>query len=312
MSDQVPVLLVIFNRPEKTRKVIDALRKVKPSRIFIAGDGPRPNRPEDIEHCRLARMAATGIDWPCDVKTRFLDENVGCGRGVSSAITWFFEHVESGIILEDDCIPHPHFFPFCAELFKRYAQDQRVMGINGFVPYPVRSHQYDYHFSRRFRCSGWGTWRRAWKLFSYECEGISEVEFLEMTKAYYPHYFSRSPWIARYKKFKNGSLKTWAFRFEISQFAQNGLFIVPEKNMITNIGFDSEATHTVLHDPCYSNIKTKSLSFPLRHPDFVFADNRQEKKFESLLFKKLPLKSKCAWHLKNMLGTVLDFYESLL
>lgn len=311
MSNQVPVLLVIFNRPEKTSRVIDALRQVKPTQLFIAADGPRPDRPEDSEKCRLARQAALEIDWPCEVQTRFLEKNVGCGLGVSSGITWFFDHVENGIILEDDCLPHPHFFPFCDELFTRYAQDQRIMGINGLAPYPERSHPYDYHFSRRFRCAGWATWKRAWKNFSYECDGINEAEFFEMVKAYYPDSFRRRPWVENFRKVKTGDLKTWAFRYEIAQFSQNGLFIVPERNLMANIGFDGEATHTRCENPIYSTLKTHPLRFPLRHPPYVFADDRQERVLEKLEFLSLPLKSRCAGRVRQIWGALKDYYASL-
>lgn len=311
MSNQVPVLLVIFNRPEKTRRVMDALRQVQPTQLFVAADGPRSERPDDIEKCRLAREAATDIDWPCEVQTRFLEENVGCGMGVSSGITWFFEQVEHGIILEDDCLPHPHFFPFCAELFNRYAQDQRIMGINGLAPYPTRTYPYDYHFSRRFRCWGWATWRRAWQHFSYACDAITEEDFLEMARAYYPHAFNREPWLRNFRRVKSGELKTWAFRYEIAQFAQSGLFIAPEKNLITNIGFDEEGTHTRCENPIFSQLETQPLGFPLRHPPFVFADGRQERHLEKLIYCNLTLKSRCMWRIRHSLGMLKDFCEEI-
>jgi hypothetical protein len=143
---EVPVLLGIFKRPSHTRSVVEALKQAKPVRLFVAADGPRFGCNEDIERCRLARQAATEVDWPCEVKTRFLQENVGCGPGVSPGISWFFEHVEYGIILEDDCVPHPHFFPFCGELFDRYASDERIMRISGLSPYPARAYPYDLPF----------------------------------------------------------------------------------------------------------------------------------------------------------------------
>lgn len=311
-AEQLPVLLVIFNRAEHTRRVVEALRQAKPLRLFVAADGPRPDRPEDIEKCRLAREAATAIDWPCEVNTRFLQTNAGCGPAVSSAITWFFEHVEHGVILEDDCVPHPHFFRFCAELLERYAEDERIMRITGLSPYPARDYPYDYHFSHRFHCHGWGTWRRAWKHFSYDLERIDETEFLEMVRTYYPFHFRRKPRLEKFRRAKSGLLKTWAFRWEVACYAQNGLTIVPERNLITNVGDGEEATHTQRFNPLFGNLETHPLKFPLRHPPFVYADSRPARALERALHRRLPLKSRCAEQLRHAAGAVADFFDTLL
>lgn len=311
MNEQDSVLLVIFNRPEKIRIVVEALRRVKPARLFVAADGPRPDHPEDEERCRLARQVATDIDWPCDLKTRFLDKNIGCGLGVSSGITWFFEHVECGIILEDDCVPHPHFFPFCRELFVRYGDDERIMRISGLAPFPAREYPFDYHFSRRFYCSGWGTWRRAWKHFSYELGGINKTKFLEMLKACYPFHYGRRTWLNNFERTINGDLKTWAFRWDVACFAQNGLSINPEKNLITNIGFGEDATHTQKIEPIFANLEGRPLKFPLRHPPFVYADGRPERSLEKGIHRSLSLKSRCAERVKHAFGMITDFFETM-
>jgi len=197
MSVQVPTLLVIFNRPAKTRQVIQALQQVKPARLFVVADGPRTDHPQDQEACRQAREAAMAIDWPCDVKTKFLDSNVGCGLAVSSGISWFFEYVDKGIILEDDCLPHSDFFPYCQELLERYADDKRVMAICGLAPFPPREHSFDYHFSHHFYSGAWATWRRAWNHFSFNLKEITDAEFQEMARALYPSYFRRERWIKK-------------------------------------------------------------------------------------------------------------------
>ena len=149
-DEEIPVLLTIFNRPDKTRAVMENLRQIKPKRLFVAADGPRRDFPQDEEKCRLARQAATTTDWSCDVTTRFLEDNMGCDLAVPLGIDWFFRSVEYGIILEDDCIVHPHFFAFCGELLERYSNDQRIMQISSLSPYSAREHPYDYHFSRTF------------------------------------------------------------------------------------------------------------------------------------------------------------------
>jgi hypothetical protein len=311
MGKQVPVLLVIFNRPQETRLVVEALRNVKPARLFVAADGPRSDHHEDEEKCRIARKVATEIDWPCDLKTRFLDDNVGCGRGVSSAIDWFFQHVEHGVILEDDCVPHPDFFPFCAELFKRYEDDERIMRISGFAPYPVRRHPYDYHFSRRFRCWGWGAWRRAWKYFSYDLSAIDPNEFQEMLKSYYPFHFRRRPWKLNFKRTISGDLKTWAFRWDVACFVQNGLTIVPEKNLIRNVGFGENATHTRNKATLFADIRVHSLQFPLRHPPHVYADGRPEQCLEKAIHAGFSLRGRCTQRLRHVWSAMIDFYNTM-
>lgn len=307
----VPVLLVIFNRPEKTRAVIDALRQVKPKRLFVTADGPRKDCPEDKENCLLARTYATRIDWGCDIKTRFLDTNLGCGLGVSTGISWFFEHVDRGIILEDDCVPHPHFFPFCGELFERFADDQRIMRISGLVPYSERENPYDYHFTRRFFCHGWGTWRRAWQHFSYTLEGMDQNIIYKALQAYYPFYHNRRPWIKNVDRMLQGELKTWAIRWDMACFLQNGLTISPEKNMITNIGFGKDATHTQKVEKLFSELETKPVTFPLRHPPFIFADLGPDKTLEGAIYRDLSLKSQLAWHVKKIHGAVKDYFSTL-
>lgn len=310
MDNQVPVLLVVFNRPEKTRRVIEALRQVKPARLFVAADGPRPGRPDDIEKCRLARQAASEIHWPCDVKTRFLDENVGCDPSVSAAIHWFFEHVEQGVILEDDCVLHPDYFRFCDEMFARYADDARIMQVSSFAPYPDRHHPYDYHFSRTFRCGGgWGTWRRAWALYSDSLERYDN-DIDQMLKAYFPSSAKYAERKKLYERFRLGKRDNWDYKWNFACYAQNSLCIVPEKNLMTNIGFDEEGTHTTKASPMFSQLRTEPLEFPLRHPPFVFADGRPERSLEKGIYRSLPLKSRYAWRLRHALGAMKDFWQT--
>lgn len=312
MNEQVPVLLLIFNRPEKTRIVVDALRKIRPARLYVAADGPRPDRPEDEEKCRQARQAATDIDWPCDLHTRFLDSNVGCEPSVSSAIGWFFDHVEYGLIFEDDCVPHPHFFTFCSELFARYANDFRIMQISGLAPYAERTHPYDYHFSRAFRCAGgWGTWRRAWKYFSFGLDNYDEVELFEMLKAYFADRATLQLLFSKSCDFKKGIFNNWDFLWNIACYAQNGLCIIPEKNLISNIGFDVEATHTQRVEPVFANLIACPLEFPLRHPLFVYADGRPEQSLNKAIQRGSRLKSRVVRRLRHAKGALTNFFETM-
>jgi len=312
-NEEIPVLLTIFNRPEKARAVMENLRQIKPKQLFIAADGPRRNVPQDIEKCRLARQVATSVDWVCDIKTRFLDDNMGCDPAVSSAIEWFFQNVEYGIILEDDCVVHPDFFTFCGELFVRYSDDLRIMQIASLSPYAAREHPYDYHFSRTFRCSGgWGTWRRAWKHYTADFMQYSDDDAHAILKAYHPDYTKYLYLYRALLKFKKGSLyywQHWDFQWTMACFAQNGLSIVPENNLMLNIGFDDDSTHTQKMNPVFENLQIQPLRFPLRHPPFVFADSRPERSLDKKIYRSLSVKSRCMYLLRRTLGAIYYLCE---
>ncbi len=314
-NEEIPVLLSIFNRPDKTKAVMENLRQIKPKRLFVSADGPRGDVQQDKEKCRLARQAATAIDWPCDLKTRFLDKNMGCDPAVSSAIEWLFQYVEYGIILEDDCLLHPHFFDFCGELFVRYSDDQRITQISSLSPYAVREHPYDYHFSRMFLCSGgWATWRRSWKHFTRNMQLYSDKEALAILKA-----FHRDHWkcLQQYKallKSKKGAPNQWIhwdFQWNMACYAQNGLSIVPEKNLMVNIGFDNDGTHTLQKNPVFEDLQVQPLHFPLRHPPFVYADSQAERSLERRIYRSLPVKSRCMYLLRRAVGAIYYLRETM-
>ena len=150
---QAPALFLVFNRPDTTARVFEALRAARPARLYVAADGPRPNREGEAARCDDVRRIATQVDWPCKVTTLFRDRNLGCRIGVSTAIDWFFEHEEEGIVLEDDCLPSTSFFPYCAELLARYRHDERVMCVSGDNFQLGREvTQYSYYFSRNIHC----------------------------------------------------------------------------------------------------------------------------------------------------------------
>lgn len=269
-----PVLLLIFNRPDTTKKVIDALRQTKPTHLFVAADGPRPTRPDEKVKTETARKIATTIDWPCEVKTLFRTENMGCRLAVSSAIDWFFEHVEEGIILEDDCVPDPSYFPFAQELLARYRNDKRVMVVaashfHGEAHKPPHS----YFFSRYNHCWGWASWRRAWQMYDREMSlwpALCKSNWLlgigngnRLFQRYWTEIFDRA---------YAGDVDSWAYRWTFSCWTQNGLTILPSRNLVTNIGFDIDATHTNGCDNFELHSKLESIDFPLTHPPCMVQD----------------------------------------
>jgi hypothetical protein len=314
-SDAIPVLLILFNRPDMVKPVIENLRQVRPKRLFLAADGPRVGHPQDADKCRLAREAALSVDWDCHIETRFHETNLGCDPAVSSAIDWFFQQVECGILLEDDCLVHPDYFALCGELLERYREDERIMQIASFSPYPKREHSYDYHFSRRFRCSGgWATWRRAWIKFRSDMHQYQDRESWQILNAYHRDYLMLNRSYRSLIACRNGKRTHWDhwdFQWNLSCNAQNGLSLVPEPNLMLNIGFGEDSTHTKEIDPIFHGLAFESLSFPLRHPPLVYADQEPEQGLEKRLYHALPLAGRCKWLLRHVLGAWMHFREML-
>jgi hypothetical protein len=175
---QTPVLFVIFNRLDTTNIVFKAIRKAQPKKLYIAADGPRPGNVSDEEKCTSIRKLVINVDWDCELKTLFREENLGCGLGPASAYDWFFEHEEEGIILEDDCLPDPSFFIYCQELLEKYRHDTKIMHITGsnFQKGWQNDEDYSYYFSSYPHEWGWATWRRAWKLYDFKVQKYPELD----------------------------------------------------------------------------------------------------------------------------------------
>src|SRR5258707_6457605 len=204
------VLLIIFNRPETTKLVFEAIRKAKPARLYIAADGPREDVASDIESCIAARKAVENIDGDCKVESRFSNQILNCGVAPSSAFTWFFQHEEEGIILEDDCLPSQSFFWFCQELLERYRHDSRVMHIGGnnFLNGWQKDSDYSYYFSRSGFIWGWATWRRAWEKFDFEIRKYEEAKRNGFFRYYFMNSFEK---LYRLNKLnKTAAMKSWA------------------------------------------------------------------------------------------------------
>lgn len=274
-ASQVPILLLIFNRPETLQQVMTALRAVQPRFLYVAADGPRAGRADELEKTEAARKIATTVDWPCEIKTLFRDENMGCRHAVSSAIDWFFGHVEEGIILEDDCIPDPSYFRFAEELLIRYRDDERVMVVaakhfHGAAHRP----SYSYFFSRYNHCWGWASWRRAWKHYDRDMAMWPELRDTDwllsigdgsrLFQKYWTNIFD----IAHEGK----KVDSWAYRWTFSCWAQSGLTILPARNLVTNIGFGDDSTHTSDSGHIESRSILERMDFPLEHPPYMVRD----------------------------------------
>jgi hypothetical protein len=284
-----PVLLVIFNRPETTRLVFEAIRKAKPARLYIAADGPRENVKSDLQKCIEARKIVQQVDWECQVQTRFSVENLNCGVGPSSAFTWFFKHEEEGIILEDDCLPSQTFFWYCQELLEHYRHDTRVMHIGGnnFLNGWQKDSDYSYYFSRSGYIWGWATWRRAWEKFDFKIKNYQKTK----EDGFFNYYFLNPlEKFYRLRKFdktieRKGNADWWDYQWDFARYSNSGLAIVPNTNLVKNLGFGESATHTTNMNSKRASIEALDIEFPLRHPPFLIRDVVSDKKYFNLLMK---------------------------
>lgn len=289
MSDKelsTPVLFLIFNRPDTTQQVFNEIRKAKPKELFVAADGPREGNPTDERLCLEARNIIRQVDWECNVHTLFREKNHGCKVAISSAIDWFFSEVEEGIILEDDCVPDQSFFPFCQELLEYYRDDERIMMITGDnFQFGKKRTEYSYYFSRYFHIWGWATWRRAWRYYDRDMKIWPEIQrgnwlfdILKDKKVvkYWENIFNET---------YHGRINTWDYQWVFSCWIQNGLSIIPNNNLVMNIGFGDRSTHTK-EDSRFSKMIIQEICFPIVHPPFIIRDDFSDTQTESIWFSQ--------------------------
>lgn len=265
MPFETPILFIIFNRPDCTLRALNEIKKVQPKKLYISADGPRQRKSGEKEICELTRkIVFENITWACEVKSLIRDENVGCKLAVSSAINWFFENEEQGIILEDDCLPEHSFFNFCQILLKKFKDENSVMHIGGtnFLTDKIRIDA-SYYFSKMIHIWGWATWRRAWKLYDIEMNHLDELEkdFKKITVS----KKEKNYWIKIFRKVKKNQIDTWDYQWQYSIWVNNGIGITPAVNMISNIGFGPGATHTVNAGETVANMSTEAIN-TIHHP----------------------------------------------
>ncbi len=267
---RTPVLFLIFNRPDTTMQVFEAIRRAQPPRLYIAADGARIDRVGEKEKVQAVRDLVIGsINWDCEVKTLFRDTNLGCKHAVSSAITWFFEHEEMGIILEDDCYPDESFFQFCQELLEKYKDDNRIAMISGNnFQFGKQISQDSYYFSKYTHIWGWASWRRAWNNYDVTMALWPEIRDGHLWRYFFKNIYIYHYWKYIFDKTYRGDNGTWDYQWLFTSWIQNQLTILPSKNLVANIGFGPEAVHTKRKNEC-ANIRCERMEFPLIHPKYI-------------------------------------------
>ncbi len=285
MIEIPPVLVLIFNRPDKTELLIKHLSSVKPQKLYIAADGPRNKKEQELTE-KTRKIIDNHINWDCEIQKRYHTENLGLRVAVSSAISWFFENEQSGIILEDDCLPDPTFFQFCKELLEKYKDNEQIMHISALNSFPKPTDLNGYYFSIYPKSWGWATWKRAWELYDDSIEKYQLASKNDKWKKMFHSKLGRTFWklIIEKMSIKNSKMRStsWAYFWTLSVRYQNGLCINPYVNTIKNIGFDLDATNTSESGSFADHMRSISVSaiqFPLNHPNNLQPDLNEDHKF---------------------------------
>lgn len=267
---KTPIVFIIFNRPDKTREVFEKIREAKPLKLFVIADGPRKEIKDDKWLCIETREVIRDIDWECEVHTNFSEVNLGCKNRVSSGLDWVFKNVEEAIILEDDCVPDLSFFQFCQELLEKYRDDKRVMMISGnnFLDEELKTDD-SYYFSIYTHIWGWATWQRAWKLYDSEMELWPSFRDQGLLRDIHQNVDVAIYWFEILNNTYFGKIETWDYAWMFTCWRNNGLSILPNINLVKNIGFGPNATHTKSNNTRSSNLSSHRMAFPLMHPRFI-------------------------------------------
>jgi hypothetical protein len=264
-----PILFLIFNRADTTEKVFNEIKKLQPKYLYVAADGPRNYVENDFERCEQTRSIVKNIDWDCEIKTLFRQENLGCKIAVSSAIDWFFTQVDEGIIIEDDCLPDPSFFNFCAELLEKYRYDSRILSISGnnFQDGIIRGDA-GYYFSKYPHIWGWATWKRAWNSYDVEMKSYNDFKEQNLIKNLFNNKDMQEFWIKHFDYIIESKVDTWDAQLTYTSFVNNYLNIIPNKNLVSNIGFGANALHTTSSENKFACMETHNID-KIVHPDFI-------------------------------------------
>ncbi len=283
MAFDTPILFLVFNRPETTARVFEKIRELKPQRLFFAADGPRKGKDGEKEKCQAVRdLVLKNIDWQCETSVLLRDHNLGCGKAVSGAITWFFENVEEGIILEDDTLPDLTFFNFCKVLLDKYRNEKSIWQIGGICHFPP-STQYSYYFSAYSHIWGWATWKRAWNLYDYHLANINYEKLSESLDQYFNER-EKKYWLDLFRSYAPLEQKpTWDYQWAYCMWYHQGLSILPTVNMISNIGFGETATNTKDHSVAYANKKTYQIRDIIHNP-IIKQDENADKRTSKYIF----------------------------
>lgn len=292
-----PVVFCVFSRLDTTKKVFEQIRKAKPEKLYIVADSARDNKPGEKEKVETVRKyIEDNIDWPCEIKKNYAPKNMGCGRRISSGLTWVFEQEEQAIILEDDCVPDITFFRYCQEMLEYYKDNENIMMISGNNPMST-CHPVDepYLFSKVPFIWGWATWKRAWKYYDYDITSWPEKRKDSVWKEVFP---KKAYWVytAEFDELYEHRFDTWDYQLMYAGIINNKVNLVPAESHVFNIGFQEESTHTK-NAPTWMKQDVQPVEFPLKHVEKV----SWNKEFDRDYFVRAN-KHGLTVHIKKLLG----------
>lgn len=299
-----PVALLVFNRPETTAKVFAAVRIARPKQLLLVADGPRKDHADDSALCAEVRSIVEQIDWPCEVLYNYSETNLGCKMRVSSGLDWVFSQVEEAIILEDDCLPDASFFPFCQELLARYLDDERVMMVCGTnLLGRWKDDRQSYHFANYDWVWGWASWRRAWRKYDVTMSQWSDPCCRNKIRQLLQNdeFFS-----LREKAFQqafDNNIDTWDYQWSFTRHLYEGLAVVPSINLVTNIGYGRDATHTKVMDNELAGMSSGRIDLPLRCPEGIVSDSG----YDLLVVRMIARKNTLYNRIVRLLGLIRFF-----
>ena len=282
---ETPVVLAIYARADTTGRVLGAIRKARPPHLLVIADAPPEGDPEKAAAVAAARALVESVDWDCEVETEFAEHHMGTRRRIESGLDWAFERVEEAIILEDDCLPNASFFEYCEALLRRYRDSPQVMAISGNdFQFQHRPTGPSYSFTRYPLIWGWATWRRAWLAHDQAMADWPELRERRWLAEQLHDPHAVSYWTHLFDLTHRGEIDTWDYGFVLSVWRERALSIQPHRNLVSNLGFRADATHTRFHDSAFSNAPTHELDFPLTHPDQLERDHEAEAFIEDVMF----------------------------
>ena len=282
-----PVVFIVFNRPVETARVFAEIRKARPTKLLLIADGPRPKHEGEAARCAEARRIATQVDWPCEVLECFSEINLGCRSRVSSGLDWAFSQVEEAIVLEDDCLPDPSFFRFCHEMLGKYRSDQRIGMVCGSnFRFGETQGGDSYYFSNMVRIWGWATWSDRWRgIYDVDMKMWPEFKSGGWLRGALGYRDEAHFWSRTFDYSAAGKIDSWDTQWVFANWIQSRLSIVPNRNLISNIGFGPDATHT-FGKSRLANVPTQALPVPLNHPRFIVRNARLDRQDHRLVFHR--------------------------
>ena len=278
MSD-IPILLITFNRPEHTRRVLETIMAAQPKDLYVFQDGARYGNDDDMKKCKEVRWVVESLTEEEKVRlhTNYSEKNLGCGAGPMTGITWFFNKVDMGIVMEDDCLPHPDFFSYCEELLLRYRDDEKVRFINSTLYDNRWQCEASYDFSRYMVTGAWAGWRRTWQGFDLDLEDLDARAFRKHVLQLTNNRAEANWWFSIVKEIQQdkGKKSYWDYQMQIHLFGDSAMTIHPQCNLVSNIGFDGEGTHTLSNYDNRGNRKVFPI-LPLTHPAKQIVDKKRD------------------------------------